>query len=228
MSDAPGVRAASAGPPLRRQVSNGKIAVTLRHGRLTIASGVRFLLGDGHWDDRRPGNPSAWLRDVHDPEVLLEGGWLVPHAGCRADRLSAVDAEGAPTSRSSTGASSSKVHSFVSLYAGSAARASAENLREWFDEEEFLREPAPLGWSPYGAPGSCRYSCVSRPGLTRKPSRIVMLACALSRARTSRHSCATASDYRPSCDGGGLEAFDDQSDAKRQLPQDTRPDRYIK
>lgn len=43
-------------------------------GRLTIAPGVSLLAGDDRWAAvAGDGDPYAWVRATHDPEVLLEG-----------------------------------------------------------------------------------------------------------------------------------------------------------
>jgi 2,5-diamino-6-(ribosylamino)-4(3H)-pyrimidinone 5'-phosphate reductase len=43
-------------------------------GRLTIAPDVQLLTGDPRWAAiAGESDPYAWVRDVHDPEVLLEG-----------------------------------------------------------------------------------------------------------------------------------------------------------
>ncbi|GAA4288666.1 dihydrofolate reductase family protein [Georgenia daeguensis] len=53
-------------------------------GRLTIAPGVSLLAGDARWDAVAAGvgDPYAWVRRTHDPDVLLEGsGSFVPSPG---------------------------------------------------------------------------------------------------------------------------------------------------
>lgn len=53
-------------------------------GRLTIAPGVSLLAGDDRWAAITAGlgDPYAWVRQTHDPEVILEGsGSFLPHAG---------------------------------------------------------------------------------------------------------------------------------------------------
>jgi 2,5-diamino-6-(ribosylamino)-4(3H)-pyrimidinone 5'-phosphate reductase len=43
-------------------------------GRLTLAPGVQLLEGDERWSALMGGSdPYAWAREVHDPQVLLEG-----------------------------------------------------------------------------------------------------------------------------------------------------------
>jgi 2,5-diamino-6-(ribosylamino)-4(3H)-pyrimidinone 5'-phosphate reductase len=43
-------------------------------GRLTIAPGVQLLTGDARWSEiAGDTDPYAWVRDLHGPEVLLEG-----------------------------------------------------------------------------------------------------------------------------------------------------------
>jgi riboflavin biosynthesis pyrimidine reductase len=49
-------------------------------GRLTLAPGVQLLHGDERWSALMGGSdPYAWAREVHDPQVFLEGsGSFVP------------------------------------------------------------------------------------------------------------------------------------------------------
>lgn len=56
-------------------------------GRLTIAPGVQLLAGDPRWTAiAGDADPYAWVREVHDPEVLLEGsGSFVPADAPPAD-----------------------------------------------------------------------------------------------------------------------------------------------
>ena len=43
-------------------------------GRLTIAPGVQLLFGDDRWSAiAGDSDPYRWVREVHDPDVLLEG-----------------------------------------------------------------------------------------------------------------------------------------------------------
>lgn len=58
-------------------------------GRLTIAPGVQLLFGDERWSEvAGTGDLYAWVQDIHDPDVLLEGsnsfvgsdGLPVPHS----------------------------------------------------------------------------------------------------------------------------------------------------
>ena len=44
-------------------------------GRLTLAPGVSLLTGDDRWTEltSRIGDPYEWVRQAHDPQVLLEG-----------------------------------------------------------------------------------------------------------------------------------------------------------
>lgn len=44
-------------------------------GRLTLAPGVNLMAGDERWAavTERLGDPYAWARDTHDPDLLLEG-----------------------------------------------------------------------------------------------------------------------------------------------------------
>lgn len=44
-------------------------------GRLTLAPGVSLLAGDPRWTELTAdvGDPYQWVRDQHDPQVLLEG-----------------------------------------------------------------------------------------------------------------------------------------------------------
>lgn len=50
-------------------------------GRLTIAPGVQLLSGDERWNAiAGGGDPYRWVREIHDPDVLLEGsGSFVAH-----------------------------------------------------------------------------------------------------------------------------------------------------
>jgi riboflavin biosynthesis pyrimidine reductase len=53
-------------------------------GRLTIALGVSLLTGDERWSAITAGlgDPYAWVRQTHDPEVILEGsGSFLARAG---------------------------------------------------------------------------------------------------------------------------------------------------
>jgi riboflavin biosynthesis pyrimidine reductase len=54
-------------------------------GRLTLAPGVNLMTGDERWSTvvEGIGDPYVWARDVHDPEVLLEGSgsFLSPEHG---------------------------------------------------------------------------------------------------------------------------------------------------
>lgn len=64
-------------------------------GRLTLAPGVQLLHGDERWSALMgDSDPYAWAREVHDPQVLLEGsGSFVPP---EAPPLSHADATGGP------------------------------------------------------------------------------------------------------------------------------------
>lgn len=44
-------------------------------GRLTLAPGVNLMAGDERWTPlvEHLGDPYSWVREVHDPQVLLEG-----------------------------------------------------------------------------------------------------------------------------------------------------------
>ena len=43
-------------------------------GRLTIAPGVQLLFGDERWSAiAGSSDPYQWVRDIHDPDLLLEG-----------------------------------------------------------------------------------------------------------------------------------------------------------
>ncbi len=70
-------------------------------GRLTIAPGVSLLAGDPRWEAAAQGlgDPYAWVRRTHDPQVLLEGsGSFVP------DEAPGPKAPGAPADPSRQGA----------------------------------------------------------------------------------------------------------------------------
>jgi len=49
--------------------------ITSVDGRLTLAPGVNLMSGDERWTSviEGVGDPYLWAREVHDPEVLLEG-----------------------------------------------------------------------------------------------------------------------------------------------------------
>jgi 2,5-diamino-6-(ribosylamino)-4(3H)-pyrimidinone 5'-phosphate reductase len=66
-------------------------------GRLTLAPGVNLMIGDERWTAlaEHLGDPYAWVREAHDPQLLLEGSGsflaprhtelLPPETGPRAE-----------------------------------------------------------------------------------------------------------------------------------------------
>lgn len=55
-------------------------------GRLTIAPDVNLLTGDDRWTAiAGDADPYQWVRDIHDPDVLLEGSGSFPSDGSASD-----------------------------------------------------------------------------------------------------------------------------------------------
>jgi len=67
-------------------------------GRLTLAPGVSLMSGDERWSEmtRHAGDAYQWARQVHDPELLLEGSgsFLPPGAERRYDPEPGTPPEG--------------------------------------------------------------------------------------------------------------------------------------
>lgn len=75
-------------------------------GRLTIAPGVNLMAGDPRWEAATAGlgDPYDWVRQVHDPQVLLEGsGSFVTDLGTRGAAAPDGAAAAGPDAWAATG-----------------------------------------------------------------------------------------------------------------------------